>query len=103
MEEHTISNEMLQKIRNTFYEILKSDLEAFVIEEVAKQVGLLLDFPLTIRQVATLTGRKEDNIYKMCQRNKIPYTKNGAQIHINLRDINSSLICVQKKDQCAAT
>ena len=62
MEEHTISNEMLQKIRNTFYEILKSDLEAFVIEEVAKQVGLLLDFPLTIRQVATLTGRKEDNI-----------------------------------------
>ena len=49
MEEHTISNEMLQKIRNTFYEILKSDLEAFVIEEVAKQVGLLLDFPLTIR------------------------------------------------------
>lgn len=87
MEENTISNELLHKIREAFFSELKNDLQVFVIGEIAKQIGVLLDFPLTIRQVATLTGRNEQNIYKMCQRNKIPYTKTGSQIHINLRDI----------------
>lgn len=74
-------------------------LRPVVCEIVHEEIGELLDFPLTIHQVAKLTNRTEENVYKMCQRGKIPYTKVGSQIHVNLRDINSSLILARKPVQ----
>ena len=80
----------------------KSIVEALrpvICEIVHEEIGELLDFPLTVHQVAKLTNRTEENIYKMCQRGKIPFTKVGSQIHINLRDINSSLIIAKEPSQ----
>lgn len=80
-------------------ESLTGFLRPVVCEIVHEEIGELLDFPLTVHQVAKLTSRSEENIYKMCQRGKIPYTKVGSQIHVSLRDINSSLIIAQKPSQ----
>ncbi len=78
---------------------LEDVLRPIICEIVHAEIGELLDFPLTVHQVAKLTNRSEENIYKMCQRGKIPYSKVGSQIHINLRDINSSLIIARKATQ----
>lgn len=81
-------------------EALKEELGDFIAEKVneiigpavAHRLGDILDFPLTVRQTARLTGRTPENIYKMCQRGQIPYTKVGSQIHINLKDISKQLL-----------
>ena len=93
-----LTDEMLERVQNAIYLKLKGDIKSELVsiikENVAEFVGSLLDYPLTVKQTAKLTGRSEDNIYKMCRRGRIPYTKIGTQIHINLRDINSVLILV---------
>lgn len=95
-----LTEEVLERVQNAIYLKLKGDIKSEIVliikENVAEYVGSLLDFPLTVRQTAQLTGRTEENIYKMCKRGRIPYTKIGSQIHINLRDINSVLILVNK-------
>jgi len=98
-----LSDEQIEDIHNRIcsrmQESLNDVLRPIVSEIVHEEIGELLDFPLTVHQVAKLTCRSEVNIYKMCQRGKIPYTKVGTQIHINLRDINSSLIIARKPIQ----
>ena len=95
-----LTEEVLERVENAIYLKLKgeinSELVLIIKENVAEVVGSLLDYPLTVRQTAKLTGRTEENIYKMCKRGRIPYTKIGSQIHINLRDLNSVLIQVNK-------
>jgi len=95
-----LTEEVLERVENAIYLKLKGEINSELIliikENVAEVVGSLLDYPLTVRQTAKLTGRTEENIYKMCKRGRIPYTKIGSQIHINLRDLNSVLIQVNK-------
>ena len=73
-------------------DIIAERLRSLVGPAVAESLGSILDFPLTVKQLAKLTGRTESNIYKMCQRGQIPYTKAGTQIHINLKDVNMHLL-----------
>ena len=102
-----LSDEVLIKLRKTIFEDLKQDLEKRLSDiikgSVADCVGSIFEFPLTVRQVAKLTGRTEDNVYKMCQRGVIPYTKVGSQIHINLKEIKSALILVNDLDGALTT
>lgn len=91
-----LSEEKLKMMRMSLYVDLKKallkDLNDTIKGSVSDYIGAMLDFPLTIRQTAKLTGRSEQNIYKMCYRGAIPYTKKGGQIHINMKDISSALI-----------
>lgn len=87
--------EMLDDIRREMRAYIKYTLQDLTLAKVARQLGDVINFPLTVHQVAQLTGRTEQNIYKMLQRCQIPYTKLGNVIHINLRDINNILIQVQ--------
>ena len=91
-----LSEEKLKMMRMSLYVDLKKallkDLNDTIKGSVSDYIGTMLDFPLTIRQTAKLTGRSEQNIYKMCYRGAIPYTKKGGQIHINMKDISSALI-----------
>ena len=91
-----LSEEKLKMMRMSLYVDLKKallkDLNDTIKGSVSDYIGTMLDFPLTIRQTAKLTGRSEQNIYKMCYRWAIPYTKKGGQIHINMKDISSALI-----------
>ena len=95
--------EVLERVEEAIYlklkGVIESELVVIIKENVAEFVGSLLDYPLTVRQVARLTGRSVANIYKMCKRGRIPYTKIGSQIHINLRDLNSVLILVNKDEE----
>lgn len=70
---------------------LESYFEDMILAVMTRQIGKILDFPLTVKQVASLTGRSKHNIYKMCQRDKLPYTKVGKTVLISLRDITSVL------------
>jgi len=72
--------------------IIAERLKGLVGPAVAETLGSILDFPLTVKQMASLTGRTEACIYKLCQRNQIPYTKVGSKIYINLKDVNNQLL-----------
>ena len=97
-----LSDEVLSILREAIINRMKeevmrevsSSLKSFVTD----YVGSILDFPLTVKQTARLTGRSVENIYKMCQRGTIPYTKRGGQLHINLKDISSRLILTHEGD-----
>lgn len=88
--------ETLREMRRVLYGDLRrsllKDLDDKIKGSVSNYVGSMLEFPLTIKQTAKLTGRSEQCIYKMCQRGVIPYTKRGGQVHINMKDISSALI-----------
>jgi len=88
--------ETLREMRRVLYGDLRrsllKDLDDKIKGSVSNYVGSMLEFPLTIKQTAKLTGRSEQCIYKMCQRGIIPYTKRGGQVHINMKDISSALI-----------
>ena len=88
--------ETLREMRRVLYGDLRrsllKDLDDIIKGSVSNYVGSMLEFPLTIKQTAKLTGRTEQCIYKMCQRGVIPYTKIGGQVHINMKDISSALI-----------
>lgn len=86
--------EMKCRIYQQLQEYVEKTLMDITLSEITKRMGAIFNFPLTVRQVAHLTGRTEQNIYKMMQRDRIPYTKVGNQVHINLRDINNILIQV---------
>ena len=75
-------------------DIIAERLNKLIGPAVAESLGSIMDFPLTVKQMAALTGRTEANIYKMCQRGQIPYTKAGTQIHINLKDVNIQLLAL---------
>ena len=91
-----LPTETLREMRRVLYGDLRrsllKDLDDKIKGSVSDYVGSMLEFPLTIRQTAKLTGRTEQCIYKMCQRGVIPYTKIGGQVHINMKDISSALI-----------
>lgn len=74
---------------------IKDEIDMYIDDKIssilARKLGMLMDFPLTVHQVAALTGRKEATVYKMCQREVIPYTKVGKSVYVNLRHLSSVL------------
>ena len=91
-----ISDERLEEIRKSLFVDLRKtlikDINDKIKGSVSDYIGAMLDFPLTIRQAARLMGHSESNVYKMCQRGIIPYTKKGGKVHVNIKDISSALI-----------
>ena len=87
-----IKDEVVEEVVEEMDGLITERLKELIGPAVAEQLGSILDFPLTVKQLASLTGRTEANIYKMCQRKQIPYTKVGSQIHINLKDVNNQLL-----------
>lgn len=68
---------------------------SYAIKTLENKINKILNIPLSVKQVALLAGRTEASIYKMCQRNQIPYVKNGKVVHIFLRDVNDMLLCLK--------
>lgn len=97
-ERRILKMQIKDEIIEEMDDIISERLKDLVGPAVADTLGNILDFPLTVRQMASLTGRTEANIYKMCQRNQIPYTKIGSQIHINLKDVNNQLLGLHRSE-----
>jgi len=82
-----IKEQVIEEITPIIYERIKE----VIGPSVAEGLQSFMDFPLTVRQVASMTGRTPDSVYKMCRRCKIPFTKLGSYIHISLKDLNNLL------------
>lgn len=93
-----IKDEVKDEMTEEINELISERLKEMIGPAVAQELGSILDFPLTVKQLASLTGRTEANIYKMCQRGQIPYTKVGSQLHINLKDVNNQLLRLHKPE-----
>lgn len=93
-----IKDEIKDEMTEELKEMISDRLQELIGPAVAEHLGSILDFPLTVKQLASLTGRTEANIYKMCQRKQIPYTKVGSQIHINLKDVNNQLLRLHRPE-----
>ena len=93
-----IKEEIKAEMKDYIDEFISGRVNAVVGPVIVEMLGKFMDFPLNIRQLAALMGRTEENVYKMCQRGTIPYTKRGGQLHINLKDISSRLILTHEGD-----
>ena len=110
-----LREEVIEYINEQFTEATKQQMADFIDKRVARmtdeklktlmphtvatieaKISHILNLPLSVKQVALLTGRTEASIYKMCQRKQIPYIKNGGVVHIYLRDVNDMLLFLQK-------
>lgn len=89
-----VKEEVIEEVEG----IISEKVKELVGPAVADTLGTILDFPLTVKQLASMTGRTQANIYKMCQRGQIPYTKVGTQIHINIKDVNDQLLCLKRRE-----
>lgn len=97
-ERRILKEQVKDEVVEELEDMISEKLKELIGPAVAESLGSILDFPLTVKQMASLTGRTETNIYKMCQRKQIPYTKVGSQIHINLRDVNDQLLCLKRTE-----
>lgn len=93
-ERRILKMQIKDEVIDEMDDIIAERLKKLIGPAVAESLGSILDFPLTVKQLATMTGRTEANIYKMCQRKQIPFTKVGTQIHINLKDVSIQLLDV---------
>ncbi len=110
-----LRKDVIAYIDEQFNEATKSQMAEFIEKKVSKaadekmkllmpqaiatieaKISHVLNLPLSVKQVALLTGRTEASIYKMCQRKQIPFVKNGGVVHIYLRDVNDMLLFLQK-------
>lgn len=87
-----MKKELTAFINESVSATVQAKLEKLVPLAVEKKVNSILDLPLSVKQVALITGHSEQSIYKMCQRDQIPYKKNGGVIHISLRELNNTLL-----------
>lgn len=94
IERRILKMQIKDEVIDEMEDIIAESLKKLIGPAVAESLGSILDFPLTVKQMASLTGRTEANIYKMCQRKQIPFTKVGSQIHINLKDVSIQLLDV---------
>lgn len=109
-----LRKDVIAYIDEQFNEATKSQMAEFIEKKVSKaadekmkllmpqaiatieaKISHVLNLPLSVKQVALLTGRTEASIYKMCQRKQIPFVKNGGVVHIYLRDVNDMLLFLQ--------
>lgn len=98
LERRILKMQIKEEVIDEMEDIISEKMKGLIRPAVAEELGSILDFPLTVRQMASLTGRTEANIYKMCQRKQIPYTKSGNQIHINLKDVNNQLLHLHRAE-----
>ena len=89
-----VKEEVIEEVEG----IISEKVKELIGPAVADTLGTILDFPLTVKQLASMTGRTQANIYKMCQRGQIPYTKVGTQIHINIKAVNDQLLCLHRRE-----
>ena len=83
-----IKNEVIEELDNIIVEKLKKHIGP----AVAESIGSFLEIPVSVKQLAAMMGRSADSVYKMIQRDQIPYTKVGGRVHINLRDVSQQLL-----------
>ena len=98
LEHRILKMQIKEEVIEEMDDIIAEKVQSILGQAVAQKLGTILDFPLTVSQLAALTGRSKANIYKMCQRKQIPFTKSGTQIHINLKDVNYQLLRLQCSD-----
>lgn len=98
IERRILKNQIKEELSVEMEDVIYEKIKEFVSPAIQDSIREYLDFPLTVKQVARMTGRTETNIYKMCQRAQIPYSKVGSQIHINLRDVNKQLLGLECSD-----
>jgi len=68
-------------------ECFSNEAHRIVNEEMEK-----VTIPLTVSQLATLTGMSEMAIYQRRHRGQLNFEKRGSRIFISLRELNSQLL-----------
>ena len=68
-------------------ECFSNEAQRIVNEEMEK-----VSIPLTVSQLATLTGLSEMAIYQRRHRGQLNFEKKGSRIFISLRELNSQLL-----------
>lgn len=94
----TLKMKIKDEIMKEFIEIIQGQVEEVVVYKVVGKISEILDFPLSVRQFAILAGKSESCVYKMCQREQIPYTKKHGKIYINIKDVNYQLLGLDAPD-----
>ena len=89
-------DELLECIDEKIDESVRKSINDILPRAVEEEVYSVLNVPLSIKQVSIITGRSRDSIYKMCQRNRIPYTKIDGVIHLNIKDVSEILLCLKQ-------
>ncbi len=98
IERLILKSEIKEELKDELLDMIHDKVKELVGPAVAVSLGQVLEFPLTIKQTAQLMGRTEESIYKMCQRDKIPFTKNGKKVYINIKDISKQLLSIHASD-----
>lgn len=97
---------MLLRLKEEFKDIIQIEINKAVDDRIDKvlpmaiQKGItsMINFPLSVRQVAELTGHTEACIYKRIQRGQMPYSKVGGIVYININDVNDMLLSLDHKE-----
>ena len=63
-----------------------------IVEEKMRQ---FFERKISVKEAARITGRSEHAIRKMCERGKLPFTKEGNAVLIRFDDIRSVLLHVE--------
>jgi len=95
-EKNLLKLEIKDEIHEELVDLISETMKGLIGPAVSERIGALLEYPLTVRQMASLAGRSEACIYKMCQRGQIPFSKVGSKIYINLKDVNGQLLGPQR-------
>lgn len=87
-----VEQELEDLFLSRWIEKAKPIIEAECERMVENKIRAYFNKTLSVRQVATLTHRTENAIYKLCERGILPYTKYRNRIQIEFDDIRSVLI-----------
>ena len=99
----TLSKSDFLRLKRTLFKMLKDEflqcVNSIIEEAVYHVLGKYYNLPLTVDQVASLIGKNPKAVYKMCDRQQIPFTKVGKKTFINIKDINLKLILVDNQNE----
>jgi excisionase family DNA binding protein len=101
-KELLLDEELVAYVRGLIYDKMKEDMTNYIHREidiaVAKKYEQMVNYPLSVKEVARMIGKSEQAVYKMIQRDQLPYTKVGKMVFISLRDLQKPLSIKRDKD-----
>lgn len=98
IEQALLKLQLKDEIMDELDDVIRDRIKEIAGPTVLMIIGDILDFPLSVLQIAKLMGKTESGVYKMCQRGKLPHKRVGSKIYINLKDINQQLLEIHVPD-----
>ena len=97
MKENQKLNDEIREFINKELQKGFDEIDGKIAVIAAEVVASTLDAPLSIKQVAKITGRSEQCIYKFCQKGIISFEKVSGRVSVNLRSVNENLLRLYRK------